>query len=231
MSDVDVMADDVAPAPVLDIEIWSDVVCPWCYIGKRKFEEGLAEFRQVRPDVEINISYRAFQLDPTAPPGVSQNVSEVYAKKFGGPEKAQEILDRVTSEAANVGIAFDMGIAKRANTLLAHRLLVLAEKQGKQLALKERLMQAYFCEGEAVGDPDVLTQLAGEVGIDESEAGVWLASRDGSLEVAEQLETAAELGISSVPTFVFNWAFGVPGAQSPEYFVRVMTKMADKLAE
>ena len=225
------MSDSPISTPVLEIEIWSDVVCPWCYIGKRKFEEGLAQFRQRQPGVEVSVSYRAFQLDPTAPPGVSQKVFEVYAKKFGGPDKANEILAHVTREAAAVGIDFDMDNAQRANTLVAHQLLAMAEGLGKQLELKERLMKAYFCEGEAVGDPDVLVGLAGEAGIESETTQGWLDSGEGLREVAKQLEAAAEMGISSVPTFVINRAFGVPGAQTPEYFVRIFEKMAEKQIE
>ncbi len=225
------MSDSPISTPVLEIEIWSDVVCPWCYIGKRKFEEGLALFRARHPDVEVAVSYRAFQLDPTAPPGVSQKVFEVYAKKFGGPDKANEILAHVTREAAAVGIDFDMDNAQRANTLVAHQLLAMAEGLGKQLVLKERLMKAYFCEGEAVGDPDVLVRLASEVGIEPETTQGWLDSGEGLRKVAKQLEAAAEMGISSVPTFVINRAFGVPGAQTPEYFVRIFEKMAEKLIE
>ncbi len=228
----------MSKAPVLEVEIWSDVVCPWCYIGKRKFEDGLTQFRQKHPEVEVSVSYRAFQLDPTAPPGVSQKVFEVYAKKFGGPEKAQEILDHVTKEAAAVGIAFDMKNAQRANTLVAHQLLAMAQGEvdsskgeNKQLELKERLMRAYFCEGEAIGDPDVLIRLASEVGIEPETTQGWLDSGQGLRDVAQQLEAAAEMGISSVPTFVINRAFGIPGAQSPDYFVRILEKMAEKMAE
>ncbi len=222
----EVVADPADPVPGLDIEIWSDVVCPWCYIGKRKFEAGLERFRELHPEVPITISYRAFQLDPTAPPGVSQKVFDVYVKKFGGPERAQEILDRVTKEARGVGLDFDMDIAQRANTLMAHALLVLADKVGLQSELSERLMRAYFCEGEAIGDPEVLVRLAGEVGMDEVEAAVWLDDNAGAAVVAEQLEVAADLGVGSVPTFVFNRSFGIPGAQTQEYFVKVMERLA-----
>ncbi len=221
----------VSEAPVLEVEIWSDVVCPWCYIGKRKFEDGLTQFRQKHPEVEVSVSYRAFQLDPTAPPGVSQKVFDVYAKKFGGPEKAQEILDHVTREAAAVGIEFDMHNAQRANTLVAHQLLAMAQGVGKQLELKERLMKAYFCEGEAIGDPDVLVRLASEVGIEPETTQGWLDSGQGLRDVAQQLEAAAEMGISSVPTVVINRVFGVPGAQTPEYFVRILEKMVERTAE
>lgn len=231
MTGIDVQSHASQPEAVatLEVEIWSDVVCPWCYIGKRKFESALESFSEAHPEVSVVVAYRAFQLDPTAPPGVSQLVAEAYAKKFGGKEKAEQILRTVTEAAAEVGIAFDMANAKRANTLLAHRLLVLAESQGKQLVLKERLMKAYFCEGRAIGDTEVLVELAVDVGLDEAEATAWLDSRSGSLEVASQLEAAAELGINSVPTVVFNRSFGVPGAQDPEYYVRVLEKLSSRL--
>lgn len=210
----------------LTIEIWSDVVCPWCYIGKRKFEAGLALFREANPDAEVNVSYRAFQLDPTAPPGVAQRVSEVYAKKFGGVEKATEILATVTAAAAEVGLEFRMDIAMRANTLFAHRLIAFADRFDKQHAMKDRLMQAYFSEGKSIGSPEALVELAIEVGLDQAEVEEFLDSTEETDTVVEQLQAAGELGISSVPTFVFNRSFGVPGAQSPEYFVRVMEKMS-----
>ena len=117
------------------VEIWSDVVCPWCYIGKRKFETALADFAG-RADVEV--VYRAYQLDPTAPPGDARPVPEVYAKKFGGPERAAEMIDRVTSIAAEVGLDFRMDRALRANTLDAHRLLWSTAGTPHQAALKER---------------------------------------------------------------------------------------------
>lgn len=210
----------------LDIEIWSDVVCPWCFIGKRKFEAGLELFQAAHPDVEVNVSYRAFMLDPTAKPGLSQPVAEAYAKKFGGPEKAAQILDHVTKAAAEVGLDYHMDIALRANTALAHRSIAFAAAHGKQHGMKERVMQAYFSEGSDIGSPETLLDLGQEIGLDRATMQAYLESDGGKIEVAGQLEAAAELGISSVPTFVFNREFGIPGAQGPEYFVRVMEKMS-----
>ncbi len=208
----------------MQVEIWSDVVCPWCYIGKRRFEAGLEAFRAANPEVEVDVAYRSFQLDPTAPTDRSEPVRAVYEKKFGGPEKAEEILGRVTTEAAGEGLDFHLDIAKRANTALAHRLLVLAETLGLQLELKERIMQAYFSEGRAIGELDELVALGAEIGIDPEVSRGWLAGDGGKAEVVEHLEFAASAGIHSVPTYVINREFGIPGAQSPEVFVQALER-------
>ena len=209
----------------MQVEIWSDVVCPWCYIGKRRWEKGLADFRLAHPDVEIEVAYRSFQLDPTAPQGPGAPVFDGYAKKFGGPEKAREIIDRVTEEAANEGLDFNMDIAQRANTLLSHRLLVLAEAEGVQLELKERLMKAYFTDGESLGVVDNLVRYAVEVGIDAEQARAWLAGDAGKAEVLSHLEFAGEAGITSVPTFVFDRQTGIPGAQPADVFTKVLEEL------
>ncbi|MCX7274371.1 MAG: DsbA family oxidoreductase [Burkholderiales bacterium] len=129
---------------MLEVEIWSDVVCPWCYIGKRRFERAVAE---VAGEIEVRAVYRPYQLDPTASPGKATPVIDAYAKKFGGPEQAAKIIEHVSGIAAAEGIEFRMYRALRANTVLAHRLLWVAEATGEQHALKERLLRAYFEEG------------------------------------------------------------------------------------
>ena len=211
----------------MKIEIWSDVVCPWCYIGKRRFDAALAEFRERHPDEEVEVAYRAFQLDPTAPVNEHEPVRRAYEKKFGGPEKATALIDHVTNEARGVGLDFAMDIAQRANTAAAHRLLVLAEREGLQHELKERLMRAYFSEGRPIGDPNELIALAAQVGLDPEVARAWLQGDGGVAEVVEHLEFAAAAGISSVPTFVFDRAAGVAGAQPPEALLAVMEKHLD----
>jgi predicted DsbA family dithiol-disulfide isomerase len=215
-------------APIT-VEIWSDVVCPWCYIGKRRFERAVAE---LAGEIEIDVRYRAFQLDPRAAPGTSQPVFDAYVKKFGGPEQAQMIIDRVTATAAADGLGFRMDRAVRANTLLAHRLLWWAEQPGApvdQSELKERLLRAYFVDGGNVGDPDVLADLVAELGADRDDAAAFLAGDDGQAEVAAQLERAAEHGISAVPTFVVNGQWAIPGAQDTETFVNVLRRLRDKM--
>lgn len=206
------------------VEIWSDVVCPWCYIGKRRFESAVERFSADHPDVEIDVRYRAFMLDPTAPVGESQPVREVYEKKFGGPEAAAEILQRVTAEASKEGLAFDMDIAKRSNTLPAHRLLVLAEHVGRQSELKERLLAAYFTEGRAIGDLEELVALAVEAGLAEDDCRAWLETGRGMDDVRSHLDFAADNGITSVPTYVIDRKVAVPGAQDSELFLQVLEK-------
>ncbi len=210
----------------MQVEIWSDVVCPWCYIGKRRFEEGLDAFRAAHPDVEVEVAYRAYQLDPTAPGGPGEAVVRAYEKKFGGPEEAAKIIDRVTAEGASVGLEFRMDIAQRANTLLAHRLLVLGEIDGVQHELKERLLKAYFTEGESLGELETLVRLAEEVGLDAEQARAWLSGDAGKAEVLSHLEFAMQAGITSVPMFVFDRKSGLAGAQPPEVFTQVLTQLA-----
>ncbi len=207
------------------IDVWSDIVCPWCYIGKRRLEAGIAQSRQSHPELEVEIVYHAFQLDPRARVGDDQLVVDVYEKKFGGPDRAREIMEHMTDQAAAEGLGFRLGIAKRSNTILGHRLLAFALSKGRQLDMKERLLKAYFTEGAAIGHLDVLLGLAGEVGLDVDDARKYLESEGGEDEVAEDLRVAHDNEITAVPTFVFNQAFAVPGALDAAAFARVLSKL------
>lgn len=214
------------------VEIWSDVVCPWCYIGKRRFETALSNVAATRDVSSIEVVYRPYQLDPTASPGSAQPVVEAYAKKFGGIERAAKILANVTSVAAADGIEFNMDIALRANTLLAHRLLWFAETGNHQscidqVALKEQLLRAYFTEGRNIGDPEVLVGCAIDIGMDGEEVRSFLDSDAGHGDVIEMLATAAANGISAVPTYVFDGKWAVPGAQDTAVFERVLNRLLD----
>lgn len=214
----------------LRVDIWSDIVCPWCYIGKRKFEHALAELGD---DIAVDVRYHAYQLDPTAPPGSAMPVTEMYAKKFGGADVANQMIERVTGVAAEVGLKFHLDIALRANTLLAHRLMWLAGQPGApagQAALNDRLMRAYFSEGRNIGDPDTLAGLAAEVGFDAEQVRGWLAGDAGAAEVAAEIQQAAEYGITAVPTFVINEQWAIPGAQESDAFVSVLRRAHDKTA-
>ena len=214
--------------PSLTVEIWSDVVCPWCYIGKRRFETAAA---QLRDEVDLQVVYRPYQLDPTASPGMSQPVVEAYAKKFGGHERATQIIDHVSEVAAGEGLTFHMDKALRANTLLAHRLLFLAEGTGQQYELKERLLKAYFGDGLDIGNPDALADCAAEVGMKREAVRAFLDSDDGVAEVQAMLRVAAEAEITAVPTFVFDGRWSVPGAQDPETFVNVIRRLLQRKEE
>jgi predicted DsbA family dithiol-disulfide isomerase len=213
--------------PSLTVEIWSDVVCPWCYIGKRRFETAAAELRD---EVDLQVVFRPYQLDPTARPGTAQPVVEAYEKKFGGPERAAQIIEHVSNVAAAEGLEFRMDRALRANTLLAHRLLFLAEGSGHQYALKEQLLQAYFCDGLDIGDPEVLADRASSVGMQRDAVLAFLASDDGTAEVQQMLQLAAQAEITAVPTFVIDGRWAVPGAQDPETFVNVIRRMVQRRA-
>jgi predicted DsbA family dithiol-disulfide isomerase len=221
--------------PTVTVEVWSDVVCPWCYIGKRKFASGLAqveaELADAAVDVTFDISYHPYQLDPTAAPGVAGPVLDAYAKKFGGPERAAAIIANVSERAAEVGLDFRMDRALRANTLLAHRLIWMAGQPDSpvaQDAMKERLLRAYFHDGVNIGDPDVLADCAAEVGFDRDEVHEFLASGRGTDEVRAELDHASDNGITAVPTYVVNGRWAIPGAQEPETFAQVLRKMADQ---
>jgi len=231
-----VIVETNAPAssrPVVTVDIYSDVVCPWCYIGKRKFETGLGLVAADDLGVDFDVTYRPYQLDPSAAPGTSEPVLDAYAKKFGGAERAKAIIDNVSDRAADVGLEFNMDRALRANTLLAHRLIWFAGEHDaepnagvEQAAMKERLLKAYFTDGLDIGDPEVLADCASELGIDRQVALDFLASDRGRAEVAAELDEARDEGITAVPTYVFNGKWAVPGAQEPETFAQVLRKMA-----
>ena len=208
------------------VEIWSDVICPWCYIGKRRFEQALAGYEH-RDDIEI--VFRPYQLDPTASPGKPMPAREAYARKFGGWEQADQIIEKVSSIAAQNGLEFHLDRAQRANTMLAHRLLWVAEQHGSSLqeALKERLLRAYFVDGEDVGEPETLGRLAHEAGLNRAAIASVLDGEAGLAEVQAQLDEATDLGITAVPTYVFDGKWSVPGAQDPDTFINVFRRVAE----
>jgi predicted DsbA family dithiol-disulfide isomerase len=225
-----VVGDEAIPSIVasMRIEIFSDVICPWCFIGKRRFETAISRLRDRGIDIEVEYSFKPFQLDPTAPADGLTPVVEAYAKKFGGHERATEILQHVTSVAAVDNIEFNMDIALRANTFDAHRLLAyVLDKYGQatQISLKEVLMDAYFTNGLNIADINVLAQCASSVGINEDESMRFLRSDDLSADVRTEIASAADLGVTAVPTFVINGQWSVPGAQDIDMFERILERM------
>ena len=213
------------------IEIFSDVICPWCFIGKRRFETAISRLRDRGVDVQVDYSFRPFQLDPTAPTDSPTPAKDAYAKKFGGPERATEILDHVTSVAAQDNITFNMDIAVRANTFLAHRLLSYALKHhgaAVQIPLKERIMDAYFTDGKNISDIDVLADCAESAGIDRTEAHTFLSGDEFVDEVRNEIAEATEYGVTAVPTFIINGQWSVPGAQDVEMFERIIERILEK---
>jgi predicted DsbA family dithiol-disulfide isomerase len=213
------------------VEIWSDVVCPWCYIGKRRFDTAVERLRDKGVTEPIDVVFKSYQLDPTAPVGQSTPVVDAYAKKFGGRERAEQILDHVTRVAAADDIEFNMDIALRANTILAHRALHWAlSNHGAQTqaTYKERLMKAYFTDGLNVGDPDVVVACAVDCGLDGATLRSWLDSGEGNDDVRGDLQGAAMREITAVPSFVINDQFLIPGAQDVDVFVNVIERILSK---
>jgi predicted DsbA family dithiol-disulfide isomerase len=208
------------------LEIFSDVVCPWCYIGKRRFDRAVTNLATAGINLILEVNYRPFQLDPTAPIGAPSPVRDAYAKKFGSQERADEILKHVTTVAATEGINFQMDIAVRANTSRAHRLIALAQTtELDHTKLKESLMIAYFCEGRDISNIDTLIDIGLTFGLNHAQVSEMLNSEQSSQQLDADLSRANELGVTAVPTYVFNEQWSVPGAQDTETFERVLKKL------
>ncbi|WP_433315343.1 DsbA family oxidoreductase [Micromonospora chersina] len=208
----------------MEIEIYADVVCPWCWIGKRRLEQALASY-----DGEVTVRFRPFQLDPT-PVTEPKPLIEALGAKFGGRDKAEGMAAHVTQVAKGAGIDMRFDRAVAANTFEAHRLVRFATERGKAAELVERLYRAHFQDGIDVGSTDALVTLAGEVGLDEAEAREYLESNLGRREVAADLSAAHQLGVSSVPTFVLAGKYAVTGAQEPETLLAALHEVAQREA-
>ncbi|GAA1986398.1 DsbA family oxidoreductase [Kitasatospora viridis] len=205
----------------MKVEIYSDIACPWCYIGKRRFDQALARF-----DGEVEVVYRPYQLVPDAPATASPHRAWL-AERYGPQSRAMD--DRVTELGRAEEITFDFDAALHANTFLGHRLLHLAEAEygpAAQGALKEALLKAHFTDGVDVGDRAALTEVAVAAGLDRQRVTEYLAGEEGADEVRHQLDTARQLGISAVPTFVFEGRWAVQGGQEADTFLQVLNQVA-----
>lgn len=199
------------------IDVFSDVVCPWCFVGKRRLDAALAT-AGIR-DAEVH--YHAFQLNPDLPPGGMDRESYMR-QKFGDAANVERIHDRVREAGMSAGIEFRFDkIARSPNTFDAHRLLALADAQGRQGALKDALMSAYFLEGRDIGDHAVLSDIASGVGMT-GDLPAWLAGGAAADEVRADLTTAARLEISGVPFFIFGGRYALAGAQAAEVFAEAI---------
>ena len=198
----------------VDVEIWSDIACPWCYVGKRRFEAALAAFP--RRD-EVRVTWRSFELDPHAPRVREGDHTDHLAAKYGMPrEQAAAMHASMTETARRDGLELRFDLVRGGNTFDAHRIVHLGAAHGMQDTAIERLKRGYFTEGQAVGDPDVLARLAVDAGLPEDEVRETLASDRYADAVREDERTAAQLGITAVPFFVVNREIAVSGAQQPE---------------
>ena len=208
------------------VEIWSDVVCPWCYIGKRRFEKALARFNH---SDEVEVLWRSFQLHPEHPKGVREPLEESLAAKIGGTvEQVRAMNNHVKTLAAAEGLDYDFERYTLVNTFDAHRLTHLAKSHGLGAELHERFLRAQLIEGEVLDDADTLIRLSAQVGVSEDDARRVLEGDDYTVDVDEEIRELRALGGNGVPFFVIDRRYGVSGAQPTEVFLRALeTARAD----
>lgn len=214
------------------IDVWSDVACPWCYIGKRQMEAGISAFSKTDGTPGVQVQFHSFQLDPGMPDDFEGSAAEHLARHKGiREEHAKTMQDHVANLAADVGLTYDFATLQPANTLAAHQLLHLAARHGVQIEVKERLMRAHFTEGRHIGRIDELADIGAEAGIDRDTVTEALTSGAFLPAVQADLEQAATTGIRGVPFFVIDGRYGISGAQPVETFTRVLADVADAVAE
>jgi predicted DsbA family dithiol-disulfide isomerase len=209
----------------LQIDIVSDVVCPWCYIGKRRIENALA----LTPDVPVEIKWRPFFLNSWVPrEGISRD--EYLTAKFGSPEAYKSIAGRVVAAATDEGLQYRPELVRRQpNTTDCHRLIHWADARGKSAEMKQRLMELYFRDGGDLSDPEVLVKAAADVGLDSEDVRRRLASDEDVALISAQAKEASDKGISGVPTFVFAQKYAVSGAQDPEQLARAIRQVSAEI--
>lgn len=207
----------------MKVEIWSDVMCPFCYVGKKHFENALA---QLPFKDKIEVEWKSFQLDPTLPvEGASESTLEYLVKRKGMPkEQIEGMMHHLDQSGAAVGIEFRQDIAIPVNTFRAHRLIHLAQSHGKGNEMEEALFFAHFTAGKNVGDLEVLTELATSIGLNKEEVVALLQSDEQTQEVKNDIEEAQALGISGVPFFVVDRKYGISGAQPIDTFAEALTQ-------
>ncbi|GAA1584572.1 DsbA family oxidoreductase [Actinoplanes couchii] len=203
----------------MDIQVWSDVICPWCYIGKRRLEKALESF-----DGAVTVTYRAYQLDATPVPEPLP-LKEALADKFGGVQRAEQMFAQVATIGAGEGLTLDFDRAIAANTFAAHRLITWAASHDRQADMLDALQRAHFTDGVDIGSLPALAAAAGSIGLDTAEALAYLESEAGTTAVRTDIDEARALGISSVPTFVIDGKYAVSGAQEPETLLSALTEI------
>jgi predicted DsbA family dithiol-disulfide isomerase len=208
----------------MKIEVWSDFVCPFCYIGKRRLEEALSQFPHKS---QVEVEFKSFELDPNAPKETDKNIHESLASKYGmSIEQAKQSNENLAQQAAGAGLAFHFDGMKPTNTFDAHRLAKYAKSQGKEAVITEKLLHAYFTESRHLGDHDTLAEIAVAAGLDRQEAEKVLNDKDAFADdVRNDQGTAQQYGISGVPYFVINSKYAISGAQPTETFVSALQQV------
>lgn len=225
--------NDVAiMARKITVDIVSDTVCPWCYVGKRRFEEALADRP---PDLDVFVGWRPFQLNPDMP-AEGMDRRDYLAAKFGGDEKATQIYSAIREAGTQTGLDFDFaGMARQPNSVDSHRLIdragrpdiVGADRPGLQDAVVERLFRAYFMDGRDIGDRDTLVDIAADAGMDADETRAWLDSDEDAERIRQEDLMARQMGIQGVPCFIINRQFAVSGAQEPAVFLKAFEQVLE----
>jgi len=211
----------------IKVDIWSDVQCPWCYIGKRKFEDATGRFGG-----DVEVEYHSFELAPDVPIDYEGNTYDFASEHKGIPvAEVKQMIERISGVATTVGLDFDYDHVHQTNTIRAHELLHFAKSKGLQLELKERLLKAYFVEGHHIGHVDVLADLAAEVGLDRNEAIGALENNTFLADVKADAAQAQAYGIQGVPFFVIDGKYGLSGAQDPMTFLNVLDRARAERAE
>lgn len=210
----------------MKIDVWSDVVCPWCYLGKRRLEGAVARFAQRD---ELTVRWHSFELDPNAPRRRELPAAEQLARKYGmTPEQVAANWERLTALAAAEGLEYHLDRTQGGNTFDAHRLIHLGDAHGLQDAVQERFMRAYFTESAAIGEPDVLEPLAVEAGLPRDEVVDVIAGKSFEEAVREDELLARRYGINGVPFFVFGGRYAVSGAQSADVLLKALSQAWDE---
>ncbi len=212
---------------MLHVDVWSDVACPWCYVGKRRFEAAVAAF-----DEPVEITWRSYQLSPNHPQGVRENHDEMLARKYGRSlDDVKQMNERLVGLAAAEGLNYDFDAYTVVNTRDAHRLSHMAAARGLGDQMHERLFSAQLERGELIDDPEVLARIGEEVGIPAADVLAMLASDEFADEVARDIAEAQAIGVSGVPFFVFNRRLAVSGAQPTEVFTQALNETRAALAD
>ena len=205
------------------IEIWSDIICPYCYIGKRRLEEALAKFQHKE---EVKIEYRSFELNPDAKVHYEEDNIELLSKKYGTSKEQIKAMNlQLTEQAKEVGLTYYLDKIKATNTLNAHRLIHFAKQFGKENEMVERLFKAYFTEVRHVGEMKTLIELATEIGLDQQKVQSMLNSNEYEADVRAQEQDAQQIGVTGVPFYVINRKYAISGAQPSDVFLEVMEKV------
>ena len=209
---------------MMRVDIWSDIVCPWCYVGKRRFEKALARFDNRD---EVRVVHRSFQLNPDAPREGTSSRREMLMRKYRlSPEQAVEMDARMTQTAAGEGLEFNLEATLTGNTFDAHQLVHLGHGHGLQDAVVERLFRAYFTERQSIFDRQTLVDLGADAGLDRDEAAAALRDNRYAGAVQGDIDLARRIGATGVPLFVFDGRYGVSGAQAPEVFLDALQRAA-----